>query len=129
MVGNQSEVSSTSSKISMNHENYSTLLQAYLDNHDEANRLALSNNRLKGLNNWLEERDNSLEEELKTVDSNFEHLNMIYQSSNHECESSKPTKCENYKVLQAKVNIFQNASKLVMETTNLNVVMGFQNCV
>jgi len=73
----------------INHENYNTLLQEFLEAHDEANRLAMSNNRLKGLNNWLEERFNSFQEELKTVNFDFEHLNIIYQSSNHEGESIK----------------------------------------
>ena len=48
-----SEVSSTASSTS---ENYSTLLQAFHETHEEANRLASVNNRLKGLNNWLEKR-------------------------------------------------------------------------
>jgi len=37
--------------ISINHKNYNTLLQPFLEIYDEANRLALSNNRLKNLNN------------------------------------------------------------------------------
>jgi len=83
MAKDQSDVSSAISNIFMNHENYNTLLQAFLGTHDEANRLTQTYNRLKGLNNWLEERVNSLEEELKSMYSTFEHLNMIYQSSNH----------------------------------------------
>jgi len=42
------------SSTSFNSENYSSLLQAFVETHEEANRLTLSNNRLKGLNNWLE---------------------------------------------------------------------------
>ena len=48
-----SEVRRTASSTS---ENYSTLLQAFHETHEEANRLASVNNRLKGLNNWLEKR-------------------------------------------------------------------------
>jgi len=43
---------------------YYQLLEAFNETHEEANRLALSNNRLKGLNNRLENRVKSLEEEL-----------------------------------------------------------------
>jgi len=50
MAGHDSE-SSVISSISLTHENYSTLLNAYKETHEEANRLALPNNRLKGLNN------------------------------------------------------------------------------
>jgi len=53
----------------------------------------------KGIFFVMKEIINSLEEELKIVNCDFEHLNMIYQSSNHECKSSKPTKCENCEVL------------------------------
>ena len=56
MARDQSKVSSASSNISMNHENYNTLLQAFLETHDEENRLVLANNRLKDLNNWLEKK-------------------------------------------------------------------------
>jgi len=51
MVGENSEVSSEYSNNSFNNANYSSLLQAFYETHEEANRLALSNNRLKGLNN------------------------------------------------------------------------------
>ena len=49
MARNQSEVSSANANISLNLENCSTFLQAFLETHDEANKLDLSNNRLKGL--------------------------------------------------------------------------------
>jgi len=49
---------SVSSCASLNAENYSQLLQAFKETHEESNRLALSNNRLKGLNNWLENKVN-----------------------------------------------------------------------
>jgi len=44
MAKDQFEVSSSRSSISMNLENYSTLLQAFLETHDEPNRLTLTNN-------------------------------------------------------------------------------------
>jgi len=126
----RSEVSSAGSNISFNYESYNTLLQAYLVTHDEANRLAGVNNRLRGLNNWLDKRVNSLEEELEKVKTDFKHLNMIFQSSNYEGESNKPSKCENCEVLQAKVKyLVKTSSKLVMRTKNLNVVLGSQNCL
>jgi len=59
------ESSSVSSRASPSAKNYSKLLQAFQETHEEANRLVLSNNRLKGLNNWLEKRVKTLEEELE----------------------------------------------------------------
>jgi len=59
--------SSVSSNISLTHENYSTLLNAFKETHEEVNRLTLSNNRLKGLNNWLEIKVIQLEEELSNL--------------------------------------------------------------
>jgi len=103
MAKEKSEVSSASSSISLNKENYNILLQVFFETHDEANRLALANNGLKGLNNWLEKRVNSFEEELEVVKIDFEYLNMIFQSFNFKDESSKPVKCENCEVLYAKV--------------------------
>ena len=123
-------VSSADSNNSSMSKNYSTLVQAYHETHEEANRLAGVNNRLKGLNNWLEKRVSSLEEELENVKTDFEHLNMIYQSSDYENESTKPAKCEKCEVLEAKVKfLVKTSSKHAMGTTNLNVVLDSQNCV
>jgi len=142
MAKEQSEVSSARSSIYLNKKNYSTLLQAFFEIHDEANKLALANNRLKGLNNWLEKRVNSLEEELEIMKTDFEHLNMIFQFSNQKGESSKPTKCKNCEVLQAKVKflvktssklalkfLVKTSSKLALGTSNLNAILGSQNYV
>jgi len=74
----ESEVCSVGLNISFNSKNYNTLLQAFLETRDEANRLASVNNRLSGLNNWLEKRVNLLEEELEKVKTDFEHLNVIF---------------------------------------------------
>ena len=51
MTRQESDTSSVSSCTSLNAENYSQLLQAFKETHEEANRLAILNNRLKGLNN------------------------------------------------------------------------------
>jgi len=63
--------SSVSSCASLSAENYNQLLQAFKETHEEVNRLALSNNRLKGLNNWLENRVKTLEEELEKSKIDF----------------------------------------------------------
>jgi len=95
-----------------NSKNYSSLLQTFLETHEEANILALSNNRLKGLNNWLEGRVKELEDELLKVKTNFDHLEMTYKASS-DFDSSKPTNCENCYVLQDKVNyLITTASKI-----------------
>jgi len=60
MAKDESESSSVSSNTSINFENYSQLLNAFKETHEEANKLALSNNRLKGLNDWLENRVKAL---------------------------------------------------------------------
>jgi len=78
MAGKQFDVNNVNSNISINSRNYSTLLQAFKDTHEEANRLALSNNRLKGLNNWLEGKVKELEEEMLILKIYFDHLEMIY---------------------------------------------------
>jgi len=63
--------SEVSSCASLNEENYSELLEAFQETHDEANLLVLSNNRLKDLNNWLEKRVKALEEEMEKSKSGF----------------------------------------------------------
>jgi len=64
MAGKNSEVSSESSNTSFNSANYSSLLQAFHETHEEADKLALSNNRLKDPNNWLEGRVKQLKDEI-----------------------------------------------------------------
>jgi len=81
MAGKNSEVISENSSISFNSANYSSLLQVFHETHEEANRLALSNNRLKGLNNWLEGRFKQLEDEILELKTDFDHLEMIYKAS------------------------------------------------
>jgi len=50
MAKEEDNPSSLSSCTSLNAENYSQLLQDFKETHEEANRLALLNNRLKVLN-------------------------------------------------------------------------------
>jgi len=79
MAKHQSEANSVNSNISMNNENYNTLLQTFKEIHEEVKILALSNNQLKGLNNWMENKINSPEEELLTVKIDFDDIEMIYK--------------------------------------------------
>jgi len=69
-----SSVSSTSSSKS---DSYYQLLEAFKETHEEENKLALTNNRLKGLKNWLETRVKSLEEELDNSINDFENLELF----------------------------------------------------
>jgi len=64
---------------------YDQLLNAFYETYDEANRLALSLNRLKGLNNWLENKVKDLEEELYKTNEDLEHLGLIYKNSSCSC--------------------------------------------
>ena len=61
MAKEEDDASSVSSCTSLNAENYSQLLQAFKETHEEANHLALLNNRLKGVNKWLENIVKALE--------------------------------------------------------------------
>jgi len=95
------DASSVSSCTSLNAENYSLLLQAFKETHEEANRLALLNKRLKGLNNWLENRVKALEIELENSKTDFENLEMLYKNSSCKCDSLV---CENCESLEKKVH-------------------------
>jgi len=128
MAGQNSEVSSMNSNTSFNSGNYSSLLKAFLETHEEANKLDLSNNQLKGLKNWLEGRVKELEDELLKVKTDFDHIEMIYKASS-DFGFSKSTNCENRYVLQKKVNyLITTACKLSIGTTNLDANLGSQNC-
>jgi len=89
MARENSEVSSENSSVSFNNANYSSLLHAFHETHEEANKLALSNNRLKGLNNWLESRIKELEDEVLQLKSDFDNLEITYKASS-DIDSSKP---------------------------------------
>jgi len=58
MAKGESNASSVSSKTSTNFENYSQLLDAFKETHEEANRLTLLDNCLKSMNNLLEKSQN-----------------------------------------------------------------------
>ena len=78
MIAEGDDESSSSSEVSscasLNAENYRELLEAFQETHDEANRLVVSNNRLKDLNSWLEKRVKALEEELEKSKRDFANL-------------------------------------------------------
>ena len=122
------EISSVSSNTSVNFENYNQLLDAFKETHEEANRLALLNNRLKGLNNWLENRVKTLEEELSHSKIDFENLEMVYQNFSYECvDLSFPENCES---LQKKVHyLLKIVDKFSKGQLNLETVLVSQNCV
>ena len=86
MAKEEDDASSVSSCTSLNAKNYSQLLQASKETHEEANRLTLLNNRLKGLTNWLENRVKALEEELENSKINFENLERLYKNSSCKCD-------------------------------------------
>jgi len=119
--------SSVSSCASLNAENYSQLLQAFKETHEEANRLALLNNRLKGMNNWLENRVKALEEELGNSKTDFENLEMLYKNSSCKCDSLV---CENCESLEKKVHyLVKTVDKLSKGKSNFESVLASQNCV
>ena len=101
MAKEEDDASSVSSCTSLNAENYSQLLQAFRETHEEPNRLAILNNRLKGLNNWLENKVKTLEEELENSKTDFENLEMLYKNSSCKCDSLV---CENCESLEKKVH-------------------------
>jgi len=122
-----SSSSSVSSCASLSAENYSQLLQAFKETHEEANRLALSNNRLKGLNNWLENRVKTLEEELEKSKIDFENIEMHCKNSSHVCSSKV---CENCKTLESKVHyLVRTVDKLSKGKSNFETVLASQQCV
>ena len=122
-----SSSSSVSSFASLSVENYSQLLQAFKETHEEANQLALSNNRLKGLNNWLENKVKTLEEELEKSKIDFENLEINCKNFSH-VRSSKV--CENCKTLESKVHyLVKIVDKLSKGKSNFETVLAFQKCV
>jgi len=128
MAKEKSESSSASPSSTINVENYSQLLEAFKETHEEANRLALLNNRLKCLNNWLENRVKTLEEELNHSKTDIETLEMIYQNSSYECVDSRF--CENCESLQKKVHyLLKTVDKFSKGQSNLETVIASQKCV
>ena len=105
MIAEGDDESCSSSEVgsfaSLNEQNYSELLEAFQETHDEANRLVLSNNRLKKLNSWLEKRVKALEEELEKSKKNFKNLETHFKKS-YKCDTLICENCEN---LEKKVHL------------------------
>jgi len=119
--------SNVSSCASLSAENYSKLLEAFQETHEEASRLVLSNNRLKGLNNWLEKRVKTLEEEMEKTKIDFEKLEKHCKNSSHMCDSLVCENCEN---LEKKVHyLVSTMDKLSKGKSNFENVLASQNCV
>ena len=127
MAKEEDDASSVISCTSLNAQNYSQLLQDFKETHEEANRLALLNNRLKGLNNWHENRVKELEEELENSKTDFENLEMLYKNSSCKCDSLV---CENCESLEKKVHsLVKIVDKLSRGKSNFENVLASQNCV
>jgi len=79
----------------------------------------------------MENRVKQLEDKLLKAKNDFENLEKQLNSAHSsKLNSSKPVDCENCVVLQSKVSyLISTASKLSMGTTNLNALLGSQNCV
>jgi len=119
--------SSMSSSSSVKGNNYYQLLEAFNETHEEADRLALPNNRLKGLNNWLENRVKTLEEELEKSKVDFENLDLIYKNSACMCDSNFCENCEN---LEKKIPyLLKTVDRLTTGKSNFENVLAYQNCV
>ena len=71
------------------------LLEDFQETHDEANRLVLSNNRLKDLNSWLEKRGKSLEEDLEKAKSDFKKLENHFKNASCKYDTLVCENCEN----------------------------------
>ena len=77
----------------------------------------------------MEGRVKELEDEVLQLKTDFDHLEIIYKASS-DIDFSKLVNCENCEVLQNKVNyLITTTSKLSMGTTNLNAILGSQNCI
>jgi len=127
MEKGESDISSVSSNTSINFENYSQLLNAFKETHEEVNRLALPNNWLKDLNNWLENRVKALEVELDNLRNDFENLELIYKNSSCKCDSSF---CENCESLEKKIHyLVKIVDKLSKGKSNFEFLLSSKKCV
>jgi len=119
--------SEVSSCTSLNEQNYSELLEAFQETHDEVNRLVLSNNRLKDVNSWLEKRVKSIEEDLEKGKSDFEKFEIHFKNSSCKCDTLICENCEN---LEKKVHyLVCTVDKLSKGKSNFENVLASQNCV
>jgi len=126
MAKKEDDSSSVSSSNSSNSENYSQFLQAFQETHEEDNRLALLDNRLKGMNSWLENKVKTLEEELENSKTDFENLEIVYKSSSCKCDTLICENCEN---CEKKVHyLVKTMDKLSKGQSNFDNVLASQNC-
>jgi len=96
------------------------LLQAFQETHEEANRLALLNNRLKGMNNWLENRVKTLEEELENSKTDFE---ILYKNSSCKCHTLICENCKRKFIILLKLWIsFQKVNPTLRMFWHLKIV-------
>ena len=119
--------SEVSSCASLNEQNYSELLEAFQETHDEANQLVLSNNRLKELNSWLEKRVKSLEDEIEKSKNDFKNLENHFKNSSCKCDTLICENCEN---LEKNVHyLVDTVDKLSKGKSNFENVLASQSCV
>ena len=103
------------------------MLEAFQETHDEANRLVLSNNRLKDLNSWPEKRVKALEEELEKSKRDFEKLETHCKNSSCKCDTLICENCEN---LERKVHyLVSTVDKLSKGKFNFENVLASEKCV
>ena len=111
----------------LNEQNYSELLEAFQETHDEANRLVLSNNRLKELNSWLEKRVKAFEDEIEKSKNDFKSLETHLKNSSCKCDTPICENCEN---LEKKMHYLVNTvDKLSKGKSNFENVLASQSCV
>jgi len=131
LIAENDDKSSSSSEVSscasLNEQNYSELLEAFQETHDEANRLVLSNNRLKELNSWLEMRVKALEDEIEKSKRDFKNLETHFKNSSCKCDTLICENCEN---LEKKVHyLVSTVDKHSKGKSNFENVLASQNCV
>ena len=114
--------SEVSSCASLNEQNYIEFLEAFQETHDEANRLVLSNNRLKELNSWLEKRVKSLEDEIEKSKNDLKNLETNFKNSSCKCDTLICENCEN---LEKKVHyLVDTVDKLSKGKSNFENVLA-----
>jgi len=116
-----------SSTSSSKGNNYYQLFDAFNETHEEANRLALSLNRLRSLSSLLENKVKSFEEELSKTKEYFENLDLVYKNFSCNCESKVCENCEN---LERKIHyILKSLDILTTGKSNFEDVLVSQKCV
>jgi len=107
-------------------ESYFPLLDAFLEIHEEAKRLTLSNNRLKGVNNWLKEKIKVLENYLHKSNIDFENLELIYQNSYCRFDSIFCKNCESEK--KKVLYLAKTVDTIAKGNSKLENVLASQEC-